>query len=76
MGFSPVSGRNPVNALEGAREMQLVGISDGVSDLVDGIVRKTKKLRGCDHPVVDPELLRSLAYRFPEDLAEIAPVQA
>ena len=56
--------------------MQLVGIAHGASDLAHGKGRELEELRGLGHAVADEVLLRRLARRLLEHLAEVAPVKA
>ena len=56
--------------------MQLVRISDGISDIVDGQRSQFQQLRGFGHAVAEQELLRGLSDGIFEDPAEIGPVQS
>ena len=56
--LSPVSGRNAVNTLKGAGEVELIGIPHGIGDLPYGIPCHAQELRRFDHTVMDQELLR------------------
>ena len=56
--LSPVSGRNAVNTLKGAGEVELIGISNGIGDLPYGIPCQAQELCRFDHTVMNQELLR------------------
>ena len=74
IGVSPFPWGDAINAFKGAGEMQLVGITHGAADLVDGIPRHFKELRSLDHAVADQKLLRGFAYGILEYFAKIAAV--
>ena len=55
--------------------MELVGISDSASDLIDGITGPAKQFRGFDHTIADQEFLGRFSHGFLEYFAKITPVE-
>ena len=56
--------------------MELIGISDSVSNLVYGIMCQLQEFRRLDHAVTDEKFLRGLSDGFLKDLAEVTAVEA
>ena len=76
MPAAPLPRRHAVVIFESAREAELVVVADGIADVLDGEVREAEQIGRADHAVLHEKLLGRLADGVPEDLPEIAPVEA
>lgn len=71
----PVARRETVETLEGAREVQLVGVANLRSDLGDRHGCELEELRGLVHAIANEMLLGSPAGCFLENLPKVARVE-
>lgn len=72
----PLSGGNAISVLKGSGKVQLIWITDRISDIPDGQPCQFQQFRRLGHAVGDQEILRGFSGIFPKDFAEIASVQA